>query len=43
MHLQIVLTLGNSLATECVSLIAERTREEKDKTQPAVCMGVNFP
>ena len=30
MHLQIVLTLGNSPATECVSLIAERTREDRE-------------
>ena len=30
MHLQIVLTLGNSPATECVSLIAEHIREDRE-------------
>jgi hypothetical protein len=30
MHLDIVLTLGNSPATECVSLIAQRTRQDRD-------------
>jgi hypothetical protein len=30
MHLQIVLTLGNPPATECVSLIAEHTREDRE-------------
>ena len=43
MPLQIVLTLGNSPATECVSLIAQHTRQNRDGAPPAMWPEVDFP
>jgi len=43
MLLQIVLTLGNSPATECVSLIAQHIRWDRDGAPPATWPEVDFP
>ena len=43
MLLQIVLTLGNSPATECVSLIAQHTRQDRDRAPPATWPEAHFP
>jgi len=42
MLLQIVFTLGNSPATECVSLIAQHTREDRNGAPSATWQEVGF-
>ena len=42
MLLQIVRTLGNSSATECVSLIAQHTREDGEGEPPAMWREAGF-